>query len=69
MQNQTSPMGHRLSAGGGPMSHMVKPFDPYYVAKVLADIWGREQGCKCQIILTPKEPSETTQEPEKEQGA
>lgn len=51
------------------MSHMVKPFDPYYVAKVLADIWGREHGCKCQIILTPKDPSETTQEPEKEQGA
>lgn len=50
------------------MSHMVKPFDPYYVAKVLADIWGREHGYKCQIILTPKEPSETTQEPETEQG-
>lgn len=51
------------------MSHLTKPFDPYYVAKVLADIWGREHGCKCQIILTPKEPVEAEQEQEQRQGA
>ena len=40
--------------------HMVKPFDPYYIAEVLADICGRENGCKLKITLTPKETNTAT---------
>ena len=40
--------------------HMVKPFNPYYIAEVLADIWGRENGCKLKITLTPKETNTAT---------
>lgn len=29
--------------------------DLNYVASVLADIWGREHGCKVTVTLVPKE--------------
>lgn len=36
--------------------------DLNYVASVLADIWGREHGCKVTITLTPKEPAAPSQQ-------
>ena len=35
----------------------VKPWNPQYVADVLADNWGREHGVELKITLTPKEQS------------
>ncbi len=35
--------------------HICGDINPHYIMDVLADIWGRERGCKLEVTLTPKD--------------
>ena len=37
------------------MEGFAKPINPKYVLDVLYEIWGRENGYKIKVTLTPKE--------------
>lgn len=37
-------------------------FEPHRVAKILAEIWGREHGCEATLKLTPKEGATSAQQ-------
>lgn len=37
-----------------------KPWDPYYIAKVLSELLSKQYGYPVELVLTPKEPAQET---------